>query len=104
MIDNITSDGELPFAETVYYLQNADIALNTLNLNNRIASLESFNNSLKVIQYTYCQLPIIVSSSIYYSKTNFFHYESGNSSSIKTALRVVKIHDRKQNKTDSIYD
>ena len=53
MRDNIISDGELPFAETVYYLQNVDIALNTVNLNNRIASLESFKNSLKVIQYTY---------------------------------------------------
>jgi 2-beta-glucuronyltransferase len=54
---NILGRGEMPFPDTVPYLQHAD-----LGLANRTTppGAESLSDSLKITQYRYCRLPILL--------------------------------------------
>jgi 2-beta-glucuronyltransferase len=88
---NIVAHGELPFAETVPYLQHADVGLSTLRYR---PGAESFTDSLKVIQYTYCRLPIVAPDFLGSSRTNVFTYRPGDRDSISAALAAARAFDR----------
>ncbi|CAN1209719.1 UDP-glucuronate:glycolipid 2-beta-glucuronosyltransferase [Tumidithrix helvetica PCC 7403] len=96
---NIIAYGELPFEATVPYLKYADIALQTLVYSR---GSESFTDSLKVIQYTYCQLPIIAPAYLSSSRAHMFYYQPDNVASIREALISAHTYDRSKIQTDEI--
>ena len=97
---NIIAYGELPFLATIPYIKYADIALQT-----RIYSygIESLTDSLKMIQYTYCKLPIIAPDYLSSEKYHVFYYQPRNTESICNALLSAKNYDYSQIKTEQIY-
>ncbi len=97
---NVIAYGELPFTETVPYIKHADIALQTLAYS---PGSEAFTDSLKVIQYTYCQLPIIAPAYLSSPRSHVFYYQPGNASSIHKALTLAQSYNRSQIPTDDIY-
>lgn len=60
---NVVYHGKLPFAETAGYIKFADVALGTRRTENGEV-LRSLGTSLKMMQYRYCGLPIVVPESI----------------------------------------
>jgi len=88
---NIRYYGELPFNETIPYIQHADIGLQTRKSDIGLASL---SDSLKVLQYTYCRLPIIAPKEVNSSRINFFYYIPGDRDSIQIALTEAINFDR----------
>lgn len=54
---NIIEYGEVPHSEIIPYLKHADVALAPYN--NKAGAEYLSESSLKMVQYTYCQLPII---------------------------------------------
>lgn len=87
--------GEIDFCETIPYIKFADAGLHTLEYSK---GAESFSDSLKVIQYTYCRLPVIAPEFIKSSRNNFIFYKPGDSESIRIAIERAKVFDK--NKTD----
>jgi len=88
---NICAYGEMPFDQTVPYVRFADVGLQTVRYR---PGIESMTDSLKVIQYTYCRLPIIAPTFIASDRRHFFHYEPGDDASIAQALRDAAAFDR----------
>lgn len=97
---NIIAYGELPFEQTIPYIKYADIGLQTRCYS---PGIESLNNSLKVAQYTYCQLPIVAPKYLHSSRSHFFYYHPEHVDSIQTALREAAAFDRSKIQTDNIY-
>jgi len=87
---NIFAYGELPFAETVPFIRSASAGMQTVRYR---PGIESLSDSLKVIQYSYCRLPILVPTFIRSDRPNFIYYEAGNAPSIRSALDAVVHHD-----------
>lgn len=80
---NVITYGEMPFQETVSYLQHATAGLHTVIYKE---GAESLTDSLKVHQYTYCQLPIIAPEFLKTNRKHVFYYHPSNPASIKEAL------------------
>ena len=89
--DNVRAYGELPFAETVPFIRHADIGLHPLP---RASGAEMFTDTLKVIQYTYCRLPILAPAFLGGTRPNVVHYEPGDRGSIDRALHAARGLDR----------
>jgi len=83
--------GELPFAQTVPYLQHADIGLQMLNY---LPGIESVTDSLKMMQYTYCALPIVAPEFLRSNKPHVFYYHPGDDLTIHEALLAASKFDR----------
>jgi 2-beta-glucuronyltransferase len=75
----------------VPWLQHADVGLSTLRYRR---GAESFTDSLKIIQYTYCRLPIVAPDFLRSSRTNVFTYRPGDAASIRGALAAARAFDR----------
>lgn len=88
---NIIRYGELPFRQTIPFIKFADIGLHTLIY---IRGAESFTDSLKVHQYTYCQLPIIAPNFLKTSRPHMFYYQPGDDNSIREAFVLALQYDR----------
>jgi len=86
---------EMDFHKTIPFIKFADAGLHTLEYSR---GAESFSDSLKVIQYTYCRLPVIAPEFIKSSRNNFIFYKPGNKESIQNAIDKVKEYDK--SKTD----
>jgi 2-beta-glucuronyltransferase len=97
--DNIYYYDEMPFQETVPYLKYADIGLHTLS---RIHGVESFTDSLKVIQYEYCRLPIVAPNYITCNRPQVQYYIPGDPNSINNALSQAINFDRNKISVDHI--
>lgn len=82
--ENIMYHGELIFEETIPYIKFADAGLHNLTYSK---GSESFSDSLKVIQYTYCRLPVIVPEFIKSSRNNFIYYKPRENKSIIEAVQ-----------------
>lgn len=98
--DNIIAYGELPFERTIPYLKYADIALQTRCYS---PGVESLSDSLKVIQYTYCHLPIVAPEYLYSSRSHVFYYHPQDTNSIQNALKSARDFDSSNIETDEIY-
>ncbi len=87
--NNIIYYGEIPFVETIPYVKHADIGLHTLEYSN---GAESFTDSLKVHQYTYCELPIIAPEFLRTKRDNTFYYKDKNdiSNAVSECLKYKK--------------
>jgi 2-beta-glucuronyltransferase len=89
--DNIIAYGELKFNETIPFIKHADIGLATRSY---APGAESLGDSLKIIQYTYCKLPIIAPDFIDINRDHAFYYKPGDDESILKALENAKEFDR----------
>ncbi|MEP7146116.1 MAG: glucuronosyltransferase, partial [bacterium] len=92
---NIKYYGETEYHDTVPYIKFAGAGLHTLEYSK---GAESFSDSLKVIQYTYCRLPVIAPEFIKSSRSNFIYYKPGDKKSINASLEKAKTFDK--NKID----
>ncbi len=81
---NLIAYGEMPFGDTVPYVKHADIGLQTRSY---CRGAEHLTDTLKVQQYTYCHLPIIVPDFLRSNRTNIFCYHPGDRESIRRALQ-----------------
>jgi 2-beta-glucuronyltransferase len=88
---NVHAYGELPHSRTVPYIKHADIGLHTLAYR---MGAESFTDSLKVIQYSYCRLPIVAPDFLRTSREHMFYYEPGDDRSIESSLKGALALDR----------
>ncbi len=90
-LSNLHLYGELPFADTLSYIKFADIGLQPRSY--EPAAL-SFTDSLKIIQYRYCGLPIVAPSFLDLKRDGVFYYTPNDKSScakvIKDALKNGK--------------
>jgi 2-beta-glucuronyltransferase len=96
---NVRAYGEIPFAETVPYVKYADIGLQNLVG----PTAPTMGDSLKVIQYTYCRLPIVASDVIRSDRPNFCYYTPGDPESVRAALERAARFDRSAIPTGGIY-
>jgi 2-beta-glucuronyltransferase len=83
---NIIAYGEMPFAETVGYIQHADVGLHCLALE---PGMEIFAESLKTVQYRHCGLPIITPEPLVMDRPRVFGYRPGDADSIARAMRAA---------------
>lgn len=97
---NIFIYGEVPFSDTIPLIKFADIGLHTLEY---VSGAESFTDSLKVIQYQYCRLPVVAPEYLRSSRNCVFYYRPGDDTSIQTALMEAKNCDCSVISTESIY-
>ncbi len=81
--DNVIAYGELPFEETVPYVRHADIGLHILE---RSPGVEVFRDSLKVVQYSWCRLPIVAPCFLRSARPNVACYERNDTASITDAI------------------
>jgi 2-beta-glucuronyltransferase len=98
--NNIIAYGELPFEQTIPYLKYADIGLQTLSYS---PGVDSFSDSLKIIQYTYCKLPIIAPIYLKSSRDHIFYYFADSQETIKKALIEAANYNHNQIVIDNIY-
>jgi 2-beta-glucuronyltransferase len=96
---NVVAYGEIPFVETVPFIKHADIGLHTLVYK---PGAEAFTDSLKVMQYTYCGLPIIAPEYLRSPRPNVLYYALGDTPSIRQALLAARSFDRRKVITDDI--
>lgn len=97
---NVIFYGEVPFVQTLPYVKFADIGLHTLCYR---PGAESFTDSLKVIQYTYCQLPIVAPEFLRSSKSHVFYYKPNDTKSITKSLENAVKYNRSKINTNSVY-
>lgn len=88
---NVISYGELPFAETIPYLKHADLGLATRSY---APGAESLTDSLKIIQYTYCRLPIVAPEFLRCPRSHVYYYAPGRCETMVSAVRAALGHDR----------
>ncbi len=98
--DNIIYYGEKPFRETIPYIKHADVGLHTLKFR---PGARSFTDSLKVIQYTYCRLPIVAPEYLKCDRENFIYYRPDDRTSIAVALEKAVKFDRESIDTANIH-
>jgi 2-beta-glucuronyltransferase len=96
---NIFAYGEMPFLDTVPYIKHADIGL---SVRTHDPATESLTDSLKIIQYTYCDLPIVIPAHLQSARPNTFCYIPGDAESIQQALLAARHFDRSRIVKDDI--
>ncbi len=97
--DNVRFYGEMPFNETIPYVKHADIGLHTLA---HARGAESFTDSLKMIQYEYCRLPIIAPDYLNCNRPQVHYYKPGEPDSINSALSRAIRFDRSKISADHV--
>lgn len=97
---NILYYGEMSFHMTIPFIKYADVGLHCLKTE---FGLQSFTDSLKVLQYTYCKLPIIAPLPMQSSRKHFIYYDPGNKTSIHMALQKAVEYDRSIIDTSNIF-
>jgi 2-beta-glucuronyltransferase len=89
---NVTFYGEMAFEKTVAYLKHADIGLAPYAWREGAEYL--CESSLKLIQYTYCRLPIVTAEFACAGRSHAFGYKPGDRESIRRALIEARDCDR----------
>jgi 2-beta-glucuronyltransferase len=86
--ENLIWYGELPYEETIPYLKHADVGLAAYApAKGRLPRY--WADSLKIVQYAYCGLPIIAPSALRSERPRVFYYEPGDVVSIDRALAAA---------------
>jgi 2-beta-glucuronyltransferase len=91
MLPNVVTHGELPFAAIVPYIQHADAGIAPYRPAPNADYLSQ--SSMKMIQYTYCQLPIVAPDFAARS-AHMSAYAPGEQNSIVAALHRALTYDR----------
>jgi len=83
--NNVIYYGHMPFEKTIPYVKFATTGLQTRSNEDGIA--ETLSDSLKVLQYSYCKLPIIAPSIIpAHHRKNFFYFDYDDKESIRNCI------------------
>jgi 2-beta-glucuronyltransferase len=98
---NVISYGELPHLDTIPYLASADVGLHILKTQ---VGLDTYSDSLKVIQYTWCMLPIIAPEGIPSDRNHFIRYSYDDPRSIRHAVETAAAFDRNSIDTSGVQD
>jgi 2-beta-glucuronyltransferase len=84
-LPNVRFYGEMPFAETLPYIKFADVGLAMREYRKGFSS--TLTDSLKILQYRYCGLPIVSPDYINLKRDGVFYYQPGNAPSCVSAVR-----------------
>ncbi|MBB5144778.1 hypothetical protein [Desulfovibrio intestinalis] len=87
---NVQYYGEIPFKETIPFIKFASSGLYTLRPSSR--PMQAYTDSLKIMQYRYCGLPIVSPDFIDLHRAGVFYYTPGDASSCRTALQNALAH------------
>lgn len=82
---NVIVHGELPFERTLPYIVHADVGLAPYRLVEGADYL--VQSSLKIQQYSYCGLPVLIASGLAIRGENFVYYDSGVAGDIAVAVQ-----------------
>lgn len=96
---NVHAHGEMAFVETVPFITHARLGLATLE---QMPNARVFSDSLKVIQYTYARLPILMPDFIPSPRPNVVPYRAQDRASIRAALLQAEEFDRSSILRDGI--
>ena len=91
-LPNVRFHGEMPFRETVPYIKFADVGLGIRTFRKGYAS--TLTDSLKILQYRYCGLPIISPDFLDLHREGVFYYHPGDAASCAAALGNALAHGR----------
>jgi 2-beta-glucuronyltransferase len=89
---NLRAYGEVAFATLVNYLYHADVGLAPYL--DRPEAHYLAESSLKLIQYTYCRLPVVAPHFAKADRAHIIGYDPVDPDSIKDALRTALAYDR----------
>jgi 2-beta-glucuronyltransferase len=101
-LPNVVCHGETPFSEIIPYLQHADIGLAPYRPAVNADYLSQ--SSMKMIQYTYCKLPIVAPHFAATGRQHVFGYDPNDTDSIKRAMSAATICDRSKIDTTGVMD
>lgn len=99
--ENIILHGEMPFVDTVPFIFYADVGLQIRRME---VGLETLSDSLKILQYTWCRLPIIAPFGINSSRNHILNYYYDNPESIRDVINAALIFDRSRIDRSDIMD
>lgn len=96
---NVFYHGEIPYEDTIRYIKHADLALSP-------RTLGSLMNSNKIMQYKYCNLPIVISD---FNKDeseggSIFYYSPGDKESIIRSMQGALSYERAKNSCSDVMD
>ena len=91
--NNVIYYGHMRFEDTIPYVKFATVGLH--NMSNESGVAITLSDSLKVLQYSYCKLPIIAPSIIpAHHRKNFFYYDYNDEGSIKKCIEQALSFDK----------
>ncbi len=101
-ISNVIEHGETRFEDIIPFIQHADVGLALY----RDAPLADYisHSSLRMIQYSYCRLPIVTPHFSAHDRTHTFGYEIGNLQELRSAFDQAMMFDRSKITRDNISD
>jgi 2-beta-glucuronyltransferase len=82
--------GEIPFEKTIPFIKFASCGLYTLHASSR--PMSAYTDSLKIMQYRYCGLPIVAPDFIDLHRDGVFYYTPGNAPSCCASLQRALQH------------
>jgi len=97
--ENVLAYGEMPFQATIPYVKHADVGL---QIRAYSPGAESLSDSLKVIQYSHCRLPIVAPDFLAGTRSNVHGYRPGDAESMHAAMHAALRADRAAIPTDDI--
>jgi 2-beta-glucuronyltransferase len=84
--ENVIWHGELPYERTVAFIKHADVGLAVYGGHEgRVPGYLA--DSLKIVQYAYCGLPVIAPDALESARPHVFYYRPADADSIEQALR-----------------
>lgn len=89
---NVVTHGEVPFSEIAAYIRHADIGIAPYR--NAEGADYLSQSSLKMIQYTYCRLPIVAPAFAAAGRPHVLAYDPGNATSALEAFAAAGAFDR----------
>jgi 2-beta-glucuronyltransferase len=87
--ENIIYYGEISFSQTIPYIQHANVGLDNLVFKQDV---QSRSDSLKILQYTYAGLPVVLPDFLKNERKNSYYYTPGDHQSIAIALEGAQNH------------
>ena len=102
MRSNIVVHGEVPFSAIVPFIKFADIGLASYRPSKDADYLSQ--SSLKMIQYSYCRLPIVAPDFAATGRDHVSGYRPGEAASMLAAFRCAMSYDRNSIDVSSILD
>ncbi|MBI4849815.1 MAG: hypothetical protein HY808_14790 [Nitrospirae bacterium] len=97
---NVIYYGMMPFVDTIKYIKYATTGLQVMS---NVVNTAILSDSLKVLQYSFCRLPVILPNSILRTRENFFGYNYGDRNSIKEAVENASSFNRDCFNNSDIY-
>ena len=85
---NVFWHGEVPYERTIPFLKHADVGLAAYGGHEgRVPGYLA--DSMKIVQYAYCGLPVVAPSPLRSERPHVFYYDFGDAGSIEAALRAA---------------